>query len=426
MGKEQADLIVHSAAELLPLTNAGAPVVGEAFKKRTVISDGAVAIAGGKIVAVGNTEVIRAQYAAPQELDATGKVVIPGLIDCHTHLVYAGSRQQEYEAKLAGVSYAEQQKKKGGIHYTVEQTRKASFEELLEKALRDLDLMLLYGTTTVEAKSGYGLNGEDERKILRVLQEADKCHPVEIVFTYLGAHTIPLEYQNSRRDYIEFVKSEIPNIAARVDFVDVWVDPLGYTAQEAREIAEVVRSVGLKLKLHIEQTGSLAGGELAAELKAVSADHLDFITETGMRAMAAAGVVGVLLPGVTFHLREFQKKIPVARMIENGMALALATDYNPGSCPSQSMQMIMQCAARLYGMGYSEILHAATINAAFAIGRADRTGSLQPGKSADLVLLDVPSFGEVINCFGVNLVHSVIKRGAIVVSAGQRLNIQRD
>ena len=361
---------------------------------------------------------------AKKVIDAKNKIVLPGFVDCHTHLVYAGSRHFEYEQKTAGESYSSVHKK-GGILYTVEQTRNASMDDLVEKGLKDLDIMLEHGTTTVEIKSGYGLDVANEIKMLYAIEKLKKNHPITIIPTFLGAHTIPLEHKQNRRTYINLVKDIIPSIKflKLAEYCDVFCDNIGFTYKESKEILTEAKKQGLKLKIHAEQTGYNRGAELAARLKATSADHLDYITEKGMDKLKEADVTAVLLPGVTYHLTEMipghknpKRFLPkkVRKMIEKGVRVAIATDYNPGSCRTQSMKSIMEAAARLYRMNYKEILDAATINAAHAIDRADEIGSIDVGKKADIVIHDCKAHGILIDNFGINLVDTVIKDGKIV------------
>lgn len=357
-------------------------------------------------------------------INATNKIVLPGFIDCHTHLVYAGSRHFEYEAKAAGESYSDVHKK-GGILYTVEQTRNASEKQLIEKGMKDLDIMLEHGTTTVEIKTGYGLDEKTEMKMLYVIKELQERHPITIIPTFLGAHTIPQEYKKNRQEYIELIKNMMPKIKEKdlAEYCDVFCDNLGFNYKESKEILTEALNHGLKLKIHADQTSHNGGSKLAAILKATSADHLDYITEKEMDELKKTDVTAVLLPGVTYHLTEMvpghkniKKFLPkkVRQMLEKGVRVAISTDYNPGSCRTQSMKTIMEVSARLYRMNYKEIINAATINAAYAIDRADEIGSINIGKKADLVIHDCEEHGILIDNFGINLTDIVIKNGKVV------------
>lgn len=409
---------IINASELLTV-HSDVPKRGDALSDLGIIKGGAVVFRGDSIIDVGSTGDMLAKHKPGKTIDAGSRVVMPGFVDSHTHLVYMGSRHEEYECKIAGKSYADLHKV-GGIRYSVGMTRKASEDELFEKALRDLDIMLLHGTTTAESKSGYGLDRENEIKILRVNQRLKKIHPVDLLSTFLGAHTVPDEFKENKAGYVALVREMLDEAAPLAEFCDVWCDALGFSVEESRQILLDARQRGLKLKLHAEQTAWSGGGELAAELHVVSADHMDFLSPKAISMLRDTNVIAVLLPGVTYHLMEFDKKIPVKEMVEGGVAIGLATDYNPGSCRTQSMQAILETACRLYRMTYAQAINAATINAAFAVGRGDSIGSLTAGKRADILILDCEEHGVMINNFGVNHVSSVIKNGRVVVRDGQR------
>jgi len=410
---------VINASELLTV-HASTAKSGDALSDVGMIKGGAVVFRGATIVDVGTTDEMLKLHQPKTIIDAGGRVVMPGFVDPHTHLVHMGSRHEEYEYKIAGKSYADLHKI-GGIRYTVRMTRKASEETLYEKALKDLDIMLLYGTTTVEVKTGYGLDKENELKLLRVAKRLQRNHPVGIVSTFLGAHTFPDEFKDNKSGYVELVRQMLDDAAPLAEFCDVWCDALGFNVDDSRQILTDAKQRGMKLKLHVEQTGWCGGGELAAEIGAVSADHLDFLSPAAISQMHEKGVVGVLLPGCTYHLMEFKKEIPVKQMIDGGLPIALATDYNPGTCRTQSMQAILEIACRLYRLTYAQAINAATINAAYALDRGDSIGSLAPGKRADLAIFDCTEHGVIINNFGINHVRTVIKDGEVVVSEGQRV-----
>jgi imidazolonepropionase len=360
-------------------------------------------------------------------VDARGGLVTPGLVDCHSHLVFAGSRHVEYEQLVTGEA-TPGKRLEGGIRYTVARTRAASAAALATQARRDLDLMLAHGTTTVEIKTGYGLDRDTELRMLRVIHGL-RTHPVDVVPTYLGAHVLPVEYAERRDAYVQLVIDTLPAARRLAEYCDVWCDTIAFTAEETERIGRAALALGYRLRLHADQVGDAGGAELAARLGASSADHLDHVGAAGIRALADSGVVGVLLPSVTYHMMEMTPKLEggqlvpapktswpalVRRMIEAGMRLALSADYNPGTSPTPSMQSVMQLAARLYRLGYAEIWHMATINAAHALDRAADRGSLEPGKRADLVVWRVPEHGMVINRFGTNLVDAVVKDGRVV------------
>jgi imidazolonepropionase len=416
MAKRNADRLVVHAAELATCRGPREGVTGEALARLELVRDGAVAIGGGRILAVGTTERIRDEFDAQRTLDARGRLVTPAFADPHSHLLYGGTRHEEYEAKVTGRTPV---RLAGGIRYTVSKTREASDAALTAQALADLDIMLAHGTTLLEAKTGYGLEREQELRLLRLTARLE--HAVEVVPTFLPLHVLPEEYKGRRREYLEMALSALPEAAGLARYCDVTCDPIGFTYDECLEVGAAARSLGMKIRVHADQMGEARGAALAARLQASGADHLDYATDEGLAAMAKAGTVATLLPGVTLHLMELEEKPFVKdlakRAIAAGCVVALSTDYNPGSCPTQSMQMVMQLAARLFRIGYAEIWHMCTLNAARALDCADERGSLEPGKRADLVVWSVPAHGMVINRFGVNLVEAVIANGNIVHSS---------
>jgi imidazolonepropionase len=420
------DLLIANATEVVTSRTDPRGAVGAALRELDVIADGAVAIDKGRIVEVGPARALRRRHRARRTLDARGRLVTPGLVDCHSHLVFAGSRHVEYEQLVTGEA-APGKRLEGGIRYTVARTRAASAGALAAQARRDLDLMLAHGTTTVEVKTGYGLDRDTELRMLRVIHGL-RTHRVDVVPTYLGAHVLPAEYADRRDAYVQLVIDTLPAARRWAEYCDVWCDTIAFTAEETERIARAARALGYRLRLHADQVGDAGGAALAARLGASSADHLDNVSAAGIDALAQSGVVGVLLPGVTSHMMEMTPKleggklVPAAkafwpelarRMIERGMRLALSADYNPGTSPTPSMQSVMQLAARLYRLGYAEIWHMATINAAHALDRGADRGSLEAGKRADLVVWRVPEHGMVINRFGVNLVDVVVKDGRV-------------
>jgi len=377
------------------------------------IKDGAIAIEGEKIIAVGSTPEIVARYAAasPEIIDCTGKIIAPGFVDSHTHLVFGGSRVQEYAAKMTMTP--DQIKALNiptGILATVNMTRAASIDELTASAEDRLRRMLCYGTTTVESKSGYGLTVSDEIKLLEVNQKLRASQPVDIVSTFLGAHHIPKEV--SRERYIESViKEMIPQVAERklAEFCDVFCDEGYYTAAESKMILEAGMRAGLKPKIHTEQYSAIGGAMMCAELGAVSADHLNYVDRTVMRTLAKGNVIGVVTPVLDFAVKH-PKPFEARAMIEEGMTVALATDFCP-ACWCESMQVVMQFACRNYKMSPEEALLASTVNGAKALGLNDR-GTLAVGMIADIQVWDVPTFEDVIYRIGNNAVSMVIKKGS--------------
>ncbi len=438
----KTDLLIKNASQLLTVKSPAGFKINEELLDLGIIKNGAIAILKDKIIAVGKTSDIVKKFPKPKKIiDAKNNVVMPGLIDPHTHLVFAGSRVHEYEAKILGKTYSEinsaqtntesaqnNADKKYGILYTADQTRKASKKDLIAKALKDLKEMLKLGATTIEAKSGYGLNEKDEIKILETIRELKKLQPIDIIPTFLGAHAVPEEFKTHRNGYINIAKELLPKIKKEnlAEFVDIFCDKLGFTPKETSKILETAKKLGFKLKLHAEQTDHSGGAQIGAELNAASCDHLDYISDYEIKLLAKKKIAGILLPTATYHLMEMSPNpeknynIPkpflpqrVRKMIESNMIIALATDYNPGSSPCLSMKTVMECAARLYKMRPAEIISACTINAAYSINRQNKIGSLEPGKKADIIILNCKDYRELINTFGNNPVETVIKNGQV-------------
>ncbi|RPJ01383.1 MAG: imidazolonepropionase, partial [Deltaproteobacteria bacterium] len=332
------------------------------------------------------------------------------------HLEFAGSREWEFEQRLQGLSYLEIAEGGGGILSTVEATRRASFEELFSLGKRRLDRMLSKGVTTLEAKSGYGLSSRDELKILKVIQALNEAHPVDLVPTFLGAHAVPKEFKRERMRYIDLVIDEmIPEVAEEglAEFCDVFCEEKAFSPSESRKILEAGKQYGLKPKIHADQLSPGHGAELAAEVGACSADHLEYVSPDGIERMAEKGVVAVLLPGASFFLS--MKKYPPAReMIEKGVPVSLATDLNPGSSMTESLPLMMTMGCTLYKMLPREVIRATTIHAAKSMGKGDQTGTLEPGKRADLLVLDAPNYRYLPYHFGVDHAEIVIKKGKVV------------
>ena len=415
-----ADLLVEHAAELLTLAGAhSGPRTGAALCDVGLVTDGAVAVLEGQVVAVGSTAQVRASVVlAPDAtvVDAHGCVVLPGFVDPHTHLVFAGSRADEFEMRLRGATYLDIAASGGGILRTVAATRAADEEALVRLGLARLDRMLRLGTTTAEVKSGYGLSLADELKQLRAIHRASAAHEIDLVATVLAAHAVPPEFAGDPDGYVTLVTQEILPAVAEEDlaeFCDAFCDVGAFTLPQGRRVLEAGAELGLIPKLHADEFSDLGGARLAAELGAVSADHLLRASEAGLAALAEAGTVAVLLPGTAFYLN-----LPYAnarRMIEMGVPVALATDYNPGSSPTWSMPAIISLACIAMKMSPAEAIAAATINAAWAIGMAEEVGSLEPGKAADMTVFDAPDYREIAMPFGSSLVRHVIKRGRVVV-----------
>ncbi len=379
-----------------------------------LLKDAYVLVEGGVIAAVGTGRPEEAWMRDAGIIDAGGRLVTPGLVDAHTHLVFGGWRAHELQLKLSGVPYLDILARGGGILSTVRQTRAAGEEALAEKAARALDGMLAQGTTTAEAKSGYGLNLADELKQLRAVKRLNLSHAVDLVPTLMAAHAVPEEYKSDRRAYIDLViRDIIPAVAAEglAAFCDVFCESGVFTVDESREILLAGQRARLKSKIHADEIEAIGGSELAGELGAVSAEHLIAMRDSGIRALKKGGVIACLLPSTSFYLGK-----PYARardLIAAGVPVAVASDFNPGSCPSHSLQLCMNLASWQYRMQPEEILTAVTLNAAAAIGRADAVGSAEPGKLADLALWEADALDFLMYRFGSNLARAILKKGKV-------------
>jgi imidazolonepropionase len=395
---------------------------GPAQRLLHLVHGGVVRCHGGEIVFVGEPGEHDRRFPAPDvTLDAGGGTVVPGFVDPHTHLPFAGYREDEFDRRLNGETYAQIAASGSGIVSTVAATRAASGDELVTLTLARLDRQLLCGTTTTEAKSGYGLDRDNELKQLRALRAAAARHPVEIAATAMPGHEVPPEWRHDPDGYVDHVVAEIyPAIAAAglAEAVDVFCEKGVFSPAQTRRLLADARRYGWKIHLHADELTNLGGAELAAEVGALSASHLLHVSDVGIAALAAARVVAVALPGVSFFLRD--RWAPVRKLVDAGVPVALATDCNPGSSHTESLPAIMALGSLGAGLTSEEALVAATLNAAAALGRADRIGSLEPGKQADLVVLDAPSPKHLVYHFGVNLVRHVVKAGRVVVRDGRR------
>ena len=345
-------------------------------------------------------------------LDAGGRLVTPGLVDAHTHLVFGGWRQNELALKLHGVPYLDILAQGGGILSTVTATRTATEEELADKAAAALDEMLRFGTTTCEAKSGYGLTTEEECKQLRAIRALNQRHPIDLVATFMGAHALPQAYKENREAYVSLVCEEmIPRVAAEqlAEFCDVFCETGVFTAEESRRILEAGKRYGLRPKIHADEIDPIGGSQLAGEIGAVSAEHLIVCPDEGIDSMAKGGTVACLLPATSFYLGA--DYAPARKMVEAGVPVAMATDFNPGSCPCLNMQLVMNLGCLRYRLTPEEVLTAVTLNGAAAIGRAEAVGSLEPGKRGDLLIWEARDLNYVCYRMGSNLVHTVVKGG---------------
>jgi imidazolonepropionase len=449
----KVDLLIHSATQLITCAAPDGPKRGMAMRDVGLIPGGAVAIADGEIVAVGPTADLRAAFTARQTLDAGGKVVCPGFVDPHTHAVYAGDRAAEFEMRVRGASYMEILQAGGGILSTMQATRAATVEQLVAESRPRLDAMVALGTTTVEVKTGYGLDAAGELKMLQAIAALDAAHPADLVPTFLGAHAVPPEYQGRAGDYVDLIveemlpevekwrlevrdwkleagsrKSEIggidlqpptSNLRSLISnpqpplFCDVFCEANVFDRDQSRRVLEAGLALGLLPKIHADEFASLGGVALAVELGAVSADHLDVTPPADIEALAASNTVGVVLPAVNFNLGSAHFADARA-MVDAGIALAVATDLNPGSAPCPSMPLVMAIACRYQRLLPAEALNAATINAAHAVGLGDRLGSIEVGKQADLLIVSAPHYCHLAYQFGVNLVERVVKRGQLL------------
>lgn len=397
------------------------PRTKQAMSQINILTGVAVLIDGEKIAAIAPLRQLQDEFPHIMKdaeiIDASGKVVMPGLVDCHTHLVHGGTRENEFNMRLGGSTYMEIMNAGGGIHSTTQHTREASFDELYEKTFDHLNDFLKYGVTTIEAKSGYGLDWETERKQLEVAKKLHDSHPVDIVSTFMGAHAVPKEYTGE--DYVDFVIDHmLPQVAQYqlAEFNDVFCEKGVFTPEQSRRILIAGKDLGLTPKIHADEIEPYEGAELAAEVGAISAEHLLVASDEGIKRMAEAGTIAVLLPGTAFFL-----KAPFARgrlIIDSGVPVAISTDFNPGSSPTISLPFIQNLACLNMGMTMEEVLTATTINAAYAINRGEEIGSLEPNKKADILILNVRNYKQLQYFYGMNHTHTVIKNGEIVVKDG--------
>ena len=416
----QVDLIIIHANELVTMDTAyGVPRVGKDMKNLAIIQDGAVAVSHGLIIFVGTTQELITNFPPHEEtiiIDATNKLVTPGFTDPHTHIIFDGSRENELEMKIAGMSYLEILEAGGGILKTVKATRKAPLTQLIKNGKTILNRMMEYGTTTIETKSGYGLDTENEIKSLLAVKELNLEHRIDIVSTFLGAHAVPPEYDGKTDEYVNLIISEmIPKIAKEelAEFCDVFCEEGIFSTEQTKKILLTAIKYGMKPQIHIDEIVDSNGAFLAAELNAVQVGHILKSNDKGLKALKESKTIATLLPGTPFCLM-LKDYAPARKMIEMGIPIALATDFNP-NCWTESMQMIIALACYHMKMSPAEALTAATINAACAIGRQKEIGSLEVGKKADIIVFDVPNHNFLPYQFGVNLVSKVIKSGKVVV-----------
>ena len=413
-----SSLAVLHASQLVTLTGAKRARIGPELSELGIIRDGGMLIRNGTIERVGASDEIEKNVGDAEVVDAGGRVVMPGFVDAHTHLVFSGNRLDDFERRARGETYEQIAKAGGGIWSTVEKTRAASELDLLAQAKKHANWLLSCGTTTVEAKSGYGLTVEDELKILRVMRQLNEEVPLEIVPTFLGAHAIPREL--SPDEYLDVVITEmLPHVTAEklAEFCDVFCERGYFDIDQSRKILSAAKKVGLSLRGHVDQLTNSGGAKLMAEMSATTADHLEQTDEQGIAALKKANVQPVLLPGSVYALGS--SRYPRAReMIEAGLAIVLATDFNPGSSPTPSMPMVLSLACTQMKMSPAEAITASTVNAAYSVNRGDRIGSLEPGKLANFVIFDCEDYRDLAYWFGMPQTHSVYVRGECVLRSG--------
>ncbi len=420
---ETVDLYLHNAEQVVTCASRG-PKRGAAMAEAGVIERGAVAVRDGRIVAAGPTTQLDEVFAAERVIDCTGRSVCPGFVDAHTHTVFGGDRAAEFELRIKGASYLEIMAAGGGIVNTVRHTRSASEDELARSATARLDEMLALGTTTVEIKTGYGLCASDELKMLQVIEELDRNHPCDIVPTFLGAHTVPPEFDGDAETYTRCVIDEIlPEAAAWYAsspfaargvpmYVDVFCEDHAFDLDQSRRVLEAGIEAGFKAKMHVDQFNSFGGVAMALELGAASVDHLDVTDRAEIEMIAGTDTIAVPLPAVNFNLG-MTDYADARAMMNAGAAVALATDLNPGSAPCPSMPAVMAIACRYQRLTPAEALNASTINAAHAIGEGEEAGSIEAGKRADILVLKAGDYRHIPYFFGGNPVQTVIKRGRV-------------
>ena len=404
---ETVDIFIKHASELITLQGENIPRKKHAMNDIGILKDGCIAIDDGRIIDIGPD----LSYDAKTIIDARDKIILPGFIDPHTHVVFGGTREFELDWKLKGLSYMQIKEKGGGIQYTVDQTRKTSTEFLYEQSHARLSTMLAHGTTTCEAKSGYGLNLETEQKILEIQEQLNHDHPIDLISTFLGAHAIPEGYSTS--DYIDIVIDDmLPVIKSKAVFCDVFCEQGFFSYDQSKQILEEGKKHGLIPKIHADELHDMNGGKLAADVNAISADHLLMTNKESMKSLAENNIIGVMLPGTPFSLM-MRKYAPARTMIDEGVPLALATDLNP-NCYVENMQMIIQLACFSMNMTPAEAITAATMNAACAIDKQKDIGSLETGKQADLLIMGLKNHLMIPYQFGKNHVEMVIKKGEII------------
>lgn len=411
------DLIIKNIGKLVTMEGAFLPRTGKQMSELKILENAYIAVVEGKIFKIGIGEDYKELIGENTIIDdASGMLVTPGLIDSHTHLVHGGSRENEFSKKLNDVPYIQILQEGGGILSTVNATKKATFDELYYKAKKSLDRMLEFGVTTIEEKSGYGLELETEIKQLKVAHKLDKDHPVDLVHTFLGAHAIPMEYKSNSQEYIKLLVEEImPKVKelGLAEFCDVFCEEGVFSVEESDYILSKAKEMGYKLKIHADEIVSIGGAELSAKVGCISADHLMAASDEGLRDMADKGVIANILPGTSFNLKK--PSADARKMIDLNVPVSLSSDYNPGSCPSENLQFVMQLGCLNLKMTPNEVLTAVTINAAHCVDRATEIGSIEIGKKADIAIFDAPNIDYLMYHFGINHIDRVYKDGRLVV-----------
>ncbi len=419
---ENVDLIIHNAKQLVTCASNGKAKKGAAMEDVGMVENGAVAVKNGVIVAVGKSAEILCGFEAATIIDTNQKVVCPAFVECHTHIVFAGDRINEFELRIKGASYLEIMEAGGGIVSTMRQTREASLAELVGQSRRRLDQLLELGVTTCEVKTGYGLNTETELKMLEAIFELDKSHEIDLLPTFLPAHAVPPEFKENSEEYVDLICEEmLPLVNSKFQtsdfkfqiFVDVFCEKNAFNLEQSRKVLETAKSLGFKLKAHVDEFTNLSGARMAIELGATSIDHLDAISDEEIELLANSKTIGVVTPTVNFNFGS-TKFANARKMIDAGCAIALSTDFNPGSAPCPSLPLAMTIACRYQKLLPSEAFNAATINAAFGLGLGEKIGSLEVGKQADVLILDTDDFRQVAYEFGGNFVESIVKKGKIL------------
>ena len=414
----KATLVIKNIDNLITLQGEDRPRRGDELGDIGLIENGILAVKDDEIIYVGSGELPKSIETDENTIiiDGRGKTITPGLIDSHTHLVHGGSRENELDMKLHGVPYLDILAAGGGIHSTMKATQEASFDELYDQAKKSLNIMMSYGITTVEGKSGYGIEDFDtELRQLEVAHKLNEDHPVDVISTFMGAHSIPKKYEDDSEKFVKIIIEEmLPVVEEKglAEFCDVFCEEGVFSVDQSRRILLAAREHGMKLKIHADEIVTLGGAELAAEIGCVSADHLLAASDKGLEALANSTTIATLLPGTAFNLdAEFAN---ARKMIDMGVAVALSTDYNPGSCPTENIQFIMTLSSLKMKMTPEEVITGVTINGAAALGIEHKVGSLQKGKKADIVIFDAPNLPYIIYHFGINHTDTVIKNGKVI------------